>query len=66
MRDLDIRGAGDILGAEQSGFIHEIGFETYQKILSEAMAEIHNSDTTHFEMADNSALFRENVCLKQI
>ncbi|MEX0593805.1 MAG: transcription-repair coupling factor, partial [Balneolaceae bacterium] len=40
MRDLDIRGAGDILGAEQSGFINEIGFEMYTKILDEAVQEI--------------------------
>ena len=40
MQDLDIRGAGNLLGAEQSGFITEMGFETYQKILSEAMEEL--------------------------
>ena len=40
MQDLDIRGAGNILGAEQSGFIANIGFETYQKILNEAMEEL--------------------------
>jgi transcription-repair coupling factor (superfamily II helicase) len=40
MRDLDIRGAGNILGAEQSGFISEIGFEMYQKILDEAILEL--------------------------
>ena len=40
MKDLEIRGAGDILGGEQSGFINEIGFETYQKILSEAIDEL--------------------------
>ena len=40
MRDLDIRGAGDLLGADQSGFINEIGFETYQKILNEAIDEL--------------------------
>ena len=40
MQDLDIRGAGNLLGAEQSGFIADIGFETYQKILNEAMAEL--------------------------
>lgn len=40
MRDLDIRGAGDLLGAEQSGFISDIGFEMYQKILNEALAEL--------------------------
>jgi transcription-repair coupling factor (superfamily II helicase) len=40
MRDLDIRGAGDLLGAEQSGFISDIGFEMYQKILDEAISEL--------------------------
>ncbi len=40
MQDLDIRGAGNLLGAEQSGFIADIGFETYQKILNEAVAEL--------------------------
>ena len=40
MQDLDIRGAGNLLGAEQSGFISDMGYETYQKILSEAMEEI--------------------------
>tara|TARA_R110000787_G_scaffold15134_8_gene46865 strand:+ start:5786 stop:9121 length:3336 start_codon:yes stop_codon:yes gene_type:complete len=40
MKDLEIRGAGDLLGGEQSGFINEIGFETYQKILAEAIDEL--------------------------
>ena len=40
MRDLDIRGAGDLLGAEQSGFISDIGFEMYQRILSDAVKEL--------------------------
>ena len=40
MRDLDIRGAGNLLGGEQSGFINEIGFEMYQKILNEAILEL--------------------------
>jgi len=40
MRDLDIRGAGNMLGAEQSGFIEDIGFETYHKILDEAVQEL--------------------------
>ncbi|MDE5906481.1 MAG: transcription-repair coupling factor, partial [Alistipes sp.] len=40
MQDLDIRGAGNLLGAEQSGFIADIGFETYQKIMQEAIAEL--------------------------
>lgn len=42
MQDLDIRGAGNLLGAEQSGFIADLGYETYQKILSEAMTELRN------------------------
>jgi transcription-repair coupling factor (superfamily II helicase) len=44
MRDLDIRGAGNLLGGEQSGFMAEIGFEMYQKILSEAVRELKRSD----------------------
>ena len=46
MKDLDIRGAGDLLGAEQSGFINDIGFETYHKILEEAVRELKNE---HFK-----------------
>ena len=46
MQDLDIRGAGNLLGAEQSGFISDLGYETYQKILNEAMAELNNSLAT--------------------
>ncbi len=44
MRDLDIRGAGNLLGAEQSGFIEEIGFETYQQILDEAIRELREEE----------------------
>lgn len=44
MRDLDIRGAGNLLGGEQSGFIAEIGFEMYQKILNEAIRELKSTD----------------------
>jgi transcription-repair coupling factor (superfamily II helicase) len=44
MRDLDIRGAGNILGAEQSGFISEIGYEMYQKILDEALTELKETE----------------------
>ncbi len=44
MRDLDIRGAGNLLGAEQSGFIADIGFETFQRILDEAMRELKESE----------------------
>lgn len=46
LQDLDIRGAGDLLGAEQSGFINDIGYETFRKILQEAMLEI---QTNHFK-----------------
>ncbi len=45
MQDLDIRGAGNLLGAEQSGFISDVGYETYQKILNEAMTELRNEET---------------------
>src|SRR3546814_4843318 len=44
MRDLDIRGSGNLLGAEQSGFIAEIGFEMYQKILDEAIQELKDDE----------------------
>lgn len=44
MKDLEIRGAGDILGGEQSGFINEIGFDAYQKILSEAINELKENE----------------------
>lgn len=44
MKDLEIRGAGDLLGGEQSGFINEIGFETYQKIMQEAIEELKENE----------------------
>ncbi len=44
MQDLDIRGAGNLLGAEQSGFIADLGYETYQKILSQAVQELRNDE----------------------
>lgn len=44
MKDLEIRGAGDLLGGEQSGFINDIGFETYQKILKEAIEELKENE----------------------
>lgn len=56
LRDLDIRGAGNILGADQSGFINEIGYEMYQKILAEAIQEMRDTDFDEVEMADNSGL----------
>ncbi len=52
MQDLDIRGAGNLLGAEQSGFIADLGYETYQKILAEAMAELRNEEPASFEQSE--------------
>jgi len=56
MKDLEIRGAGDLLGGEQSGFINEIGFEAYQKILSEAIDELKENEFKELydEIEDNS------------
>ena len=51
MQDLDIRGAGNILGAEQSGFIADIGFETYQKILNEAVMELREEEPASMDGA---------------
>lgn len=58
MQDLDIRGAGNLLGAEQSGFISEMGFETYMKILNEALTEI------EFESPKNPAQPEEGTSSK--
>ena len=52
MQDLDIRGAGNILGAEQSGFIAEIGYETYQRILNEAIQELRLEEFPEMQEAD--------------
>ena len=52
MQDLDIRGAGNLLGAEQSGFIADIGFETYQKIMQEAIAELRSEGLEMPGMSD--------------
>ena len=57
MRDLDIRGAGNILGAEQSGFISEIGYEMYQKILDEALLELKETDFRDLFPADAHASY---------
>ena len=57
MQDLDIRGAGNLLGSEQSGFISDLGYETYQKILNQAMAELRNEEpefSTAEPVADSS------------
>ena len=55
MKDLEIRGAGDLLGGEQSGFINDIGFETYQKILNEAIDELKENEFEHLFSKDNEA-----------
>lgn len=55
MQDLDIRGAGNLLGAEQSGFIADLGYETYQKILSEAVKELRNDEFSHLYASEMAA-----------
>ncbi|WP_459685052.1 transcription-repair coupling factor [Viscerimonas tarda] len=62
MQDLDIRGAGNLLGAEQSGFIADLGYETYQKILSEAVTELKNEEFAglYHEVAEGEKLTGEN------
>ena len=58
MQDLDIRGAGNLLGAEQSGFIADVGIETYQKILQQAISELRAEglDTSGLSQAENDAM----------
>ncbi|RSK39675.1 transcription-repair coupling factor [Mangrovimonas spongiae] len=53
MKDLEIRGAGDLLGGEQSGFINDIGFDTYQKILNEAIEELKENEFKELYKDDN-------------
>ena len=60
MQDLDIRGAGNLLGAEQSGFIADLGYETYQKILKEAVTELRNEEFADLETADNDVTHTED------
>ncbi|WP_421823805.1 transcription-repair coupling factor [Flagellimonas oceanensis] len=64
MKDLEIRGAGDLLGGEQSGFINEIGFETYQKILSEAIDELKENEFK--ELYDEVEGDKEKVYVKEM
>lgn len=54
IQDLDIRGAGNILGAEQSGFIADLGYETYQKVLKEAMAELRAEENAQTVIAEDN------------
>ena len=62
MRDLEIRGAGDILGAEQSGFISDIGFEMCQKILAEAVKELKESEFKDIYVKNTSDSFFVDEC----
>ena len=57
MKDLEIRGAGDLLGGEQSGFINDIGFETYQKILNEAIDELKENEFKGLYKNDTPKIF---------
>jgi transcription-repair coupling factor (superfamily II helicase) len=58
MRDLDIRGSGNLLGGEQSGFIAEIGFEMYHKILDEAIQELKEMSFQQYSLMRKN----ENMC----
>ena len=62
MRDLEIRGAGDILGAEQSGFISDIGFEMYQRILAEAVKELKEYEFKDLYVKNTSDSFFVDDC----
>ena len=65
MKDLEIRGAGDLLGGEQSGFINEIGFETYQKILAEAIQELKEKEFKElYETTDTE--FKNRAFVKEV
>ena len=61
MKDLEIRGAGDLLGGEQSGFINEMGFETYQKILDEAINELKEDSFKNLDLEKNKFSKKVNV-----
>jgi len=64
MRDLDIRGAGNLLGGEQSGFINDMGFDTYMKILNEAVEELKEEDW-YKDMVDSSQVTDNSVFSRQ-
>ncbi|WP_426094284.1 transcription-repair coupling factor [Flavobacterium sp. DSR2-3-3] len=61
MKDLEIRGAGDLLGGEQSGFINEIGFDTYQKIMNEAIDELKENEFKDLYPEENNLETKEYV-----
>ena len=60
MQDLDIRGAGNLLGAEQSGFIADLGYETYQKILKEAVMELRTEEFSGVLTADTHTVVQDD------
>ncbi len=64
MRDLDIRGAGNLLGGEQSGFINDMGFDTYMKILNEAVEELKQEDW-YKEIADTNQVTDNSIFSRQ-
>jgi len=67
MRDLDIRGAGNLLGAEQSGFINDLGFDTYHKILDDAIQEIKETDFKELfadELAEKAKLIVQDCIIE--
>jgi len=61
MKDLEIRGAGDLLGGEQSGFINDIGFDTYQKILNEAIQELKETEFKELYKDENNDKIKNYV-----
>ncbi|WP_396187998.1 transcription-repair coupling factor [Flavobacterium sp.] len=61
MKDLEIRGAGDLLGGEQSGFINEIGFDTYQKIMNEAIEELKENEFKDLYEEENNIETKEYI-----
>jgi len=67
MRDLDIRGAGNLLGAEQSGFINDLGFDTYHKILDDAIQELKETDFKDLfasELAEKAKLIVQDCVIE--
>lgn len=66
LKDLEIRGAGDILGAEQSGFINEMGFESYHKILREAVEELKDDSTLNLSKSDLNSILPETEINVQV
>ncbi len=63
MKDLEIRGAGDLLGGEQSGFINEIGFDTYQKILNEAIEELKETEFADLYEEEKDKIFVKDITI---